>query len=227
MLRQSKNQVDIWHIAGDSKDHQQYVPYLTAQELQQSYQFVFEQDQHLSILTRAYIKIVIAKYIDISPNEISFIKSEYGKPQVNQAICKTPIEFNISHTNGHIVIAISQNTPVGIDIEMKRESNGVDIAKRFFNKKEVEHLLNSPEETQITEFIRIWTLKEAALKTIGLGISNEMDNFDVTAALFSPTSIQVGKQKAPVFLQELCLGKSIFSALGTTLESPTIKYFAE
>lgn len=84
--------------------------------------------------------------------------------------------FNISHS-GKWVFLILADREVGIDVEEIREK-GVTVAKHFFTEQECRYILKSacPENT----FTRLWTIKEAYIKYLGIGLYKELDSFTVS-----------------------------------------------
>jgi len=71
--------------------------------------------------------------------------------------------FSLSHSNGKICLAIS-NEPVGVDIEqVKIRPNFSSLANSFMNYEEIQ-LLNKSNQSVIDTFYKIWCAKEAAYK---------------------------------------------------------------
>lgn len=99
---------------------------------------------------------------------------EKGKPffLYNQGL-----HFSISHTKDHIAIAIGSR-PVGIDIEHRRTCKP-EVVRRFFHSDEYAFIDSLMPEQQAEAFTRLWTMKEAAVKCTGTGISGEFDQFAI------------------------------------------------
>lgn len=90
--------------------------------------------------------------------------SSSGKPISNNT------HFNISHSHGVVVLAINDNHPVGVDIELIRDME--DNFKRYVcDDKEYELSKDNNEE-----FFKIWTNKESLLKCLGTGIKMKMNS---------------------------------------------------
>ena len=90
--------------------------------------------------------------------------SSSGKPISNNT------HFNISHSHGVVVLAINDNHPVGVDIELIRDME--DNFKRYVcDDKEYELSKDNTEE-----FFKIWTNKESLLKCLGTGIKMKMNS---------------------------------------------------
>ncbi len=89
---------------------------------------------------------------------------EHGKPYFPQ---RQDIHFNITHCTG-LVTCVLDSHPVGIDAEIIRPLRE-GVLRRSFSESEAKNVHNStnPDKT----FFQYWTLKEAFVKAIGIGIS--------------------------------------------------------
>ena len=95
-------------------------------------------------------------------------KGEHGKPYLKRfpQIC-----FNISHSSGNAVCAISQSG-VGIDVERIGAFRAA-VARRVLTEKEIEFLETLAEHERGEMFYRFWTLKESYLKLDGSGLARD------------------------------------------------------
>lgn len=108
--------------------------------------------------------------------------SEHGKPSYYDEKSGEELYLNLSHAGTHIA-AICGESSVGIDVEQIREPR-LAVAGRFFTERERKLLEETErEEERAALFSRIWTLKEAFLKTTGDGLTRELGSFDVSAAV--------------------------------------------
>ncbi len=112
-----------------------------------------------SILARYAIKnefgIPIAKQV--------FSIGEHGKPYLKN---HPDIHFNISHSEQCVVCAVA-DVPIGIDVQKASELN-LGVAERVCNEEELTQILTSTDKA--SEFIKLWTQKEAYVKMLGCGI---------------------------------------------------------
>lgn len=95
-----------------------------------------------------------------------------GKPYFENA----NIHFSISHCNGYAACAISEEGPVGIDIELIHERIK-KIAPKFLHKSELEKINTLNEEAQLKEMSFVWAAKEAMYKMnekLGINFSEHL-----------------------------------------------------
>jgi 4'-phosphopantetheinyl transferase len=99
-------------------------------------------------------------------------RNENGKPIVYKEDDQVhPIQFNISHTKDAFVIAFVEGHHVGIDIESSKSERPLSkLAQRFFAPAEIEILLHLSEEDKKNIFFKLWTLKEAMIKCLGVSL---------------------------------------------------------
>ena len=160
-----------------------YFPMLAAAERQQQQRFHFEKHRHQYLITRALVRSTLSFYVpEIKPWQWVFEKNRYGKPSIENPI-DLPLRFNLSHTEGIVVMAVMLAREVGVDIEwIERDGQTVEIAESFFSSREVEQLLALPAERQRGRFFDLWTLKEAYIKACGMGLSIPLDQFSFAFA---------------------------------------------
>jgi 4'-phosphopantetheinyl transferase len=88
------------------------------------------------------------------------------------------LQFNLSHTHEHIVLAVRQGGPVGVDVEGGRTvADSLALVEQFFAPSEIIALRALPVAQQAQRFVALWTLKEAYVKARGLGLSIPLDQF--------------------------------------------------
>jgi 4'-phosphopantetheinyl transferase len=94
------------------------------------------------------------------------------------------VDFNLSHSAGVALLAMSSGVAVGVDVE-EVEPGIADsgVAEHFFAPAEVQHLLSLPDQARDRAFVECWTRKEAFIKGKGGGLSLPLDGFEV---LFGP-----------------------------------------
>ncbi len=150
---------------------------LSEKERERAARFYFERDRHAYIITRGFLKERLGAFSGIAPVQIAFDYNKQGKPYWPGS----PFFFNVSHSGGKGLVAISPLAPLGVDIErFRKETTTEKIAARFFSKKEVRTFMALRDEDREQGFFNAWTRKEAFIKAAGLGLSMPLHSFDVT-----------------------------------------------
>lgn len=157
----------------------QYWGLLSGDERRQQRRFYFERDRRRYLVTRAMVRTVLSKYAPISPERWQFCKNAYGRPQIaNEDAEAQQISFNLSHTNGLIVLGVTRERAIGVDVENVREQRAaIEIADRFFAPEELSALRALPGQQQVRRFFEYWTLKESYIKARGGGLSIPLESF--------------------------------------------------
>ena len=139
---------------------------ISVQRREQALKFRFEQGQRLCVLAYQLLKQGLREAYGITENPV-FEYNEHGKPAI---VGHPDIFFNLSHCKEAVVCAIS-DCPVGIDVESLREYRE-SLMRYTMNDAEIREI--ELAEIPASAFIRLWTMKEATMKLIGTGISNDM-----------------------------------------------------
>ena len=152
---------DIWDF-----DLEAALQEISPQRRELALKFRHEQGQRLSVLAYLLLKRGLREMYGITENPV-FEYGEHGKPSI---VGHPEIFFNLSHCKEAVVCAIGDQH-VGIDVESIREYKE-GLVRYTMNDEEV-HLIES-SDNPAAAFIRLWTMKEATLKLVGTGISNDM-----------------------------------------------------
>ena len=152
---------DIWGFDLDAA-----LTEISEQRREQAVKFKHELGQRLCVLAYQLLKQGLSEVYGIEENPV-FEYNEHGKPSI---IGHPEICFNLSHCKEAAICAISDQ-PVGVDVESVRSFNE-SLVRYTMNEDEIRQIESS--EDQAVAFIRLWTMKESAMKLIGTGISNDM-----------------------------------------------------
>jgi 4'-phosphopantetheinyl transferase len=152
--------------------------------------FHFEIDRQRFSVARGGLRTILSRYVRARPEKIQFAYDAHGKPRLVPSQPTNPLKFNLAHSGGIALCAVTRLGDIGVDVERIRpEFAGEDIARRFFSASEVARLEQLPAETRQTAFFNCWTRKEAFLKATGVGLSLPLDQFDVTLAPGEPAAL--------------------------------------
>jgi 4'-phosphopantetheinyl transferase len=152
---------------------------LTEEEQQREKHFYYARDQHRFLITRAMVRTVLSLYATIAPNQWQFSRGLFGKPEIANEIAEArEISFNITHTQGLIVLAVTYKNALGVDVEnSSNKGNLSKICTRYFSEQEISAISNLPKKLQADKFLQYWTLKESYLKARGAGLSIPLNQF--------------------------------------------------
>lgn len=183
VLRLERDQAQVWRARLDlaRAELQNCFRVLTEDERARAARFCFARDRDWFIATRGILRIILSRYLDCDPAQLRFDYNAYGKPALGQNQDDAAIEFNLSHSNGLALYAITRARAIGIDLEWINPARAeMAIAERFFSPTEVAILRALPRALQVPAFFNCWTRKEAFVKARGLGLSLPLNAFDVS-----------------------------------------------
>ena len=123
-----------------------------------------------SIFANMIAKTELSKILGKDISEVSFTYNEFGKPFLKNC---DDLFFNISHSGEYIVV-VTDNKPVGIDIEKIKPLNEHMIS-RVCSESERDFLKKSEDIDR--DFTKLWTLKESMIKAKGRGITDGLKNY--------------------------------------------------
>jgi 4'-phosphopantetheinyl transferase len=179
---ESRGPIRVWRADLDRPDAEIEAlgAHLSADERERADRFRFPADRRRFTAARGLLRVLLGRTLGVSPREIDFSYGAFGKPALRHP-ADSGLEFNLTHSQGMALIAISWGRNVGIDLEFHRqEFNFRVIADRFFTARESGQIEALPESARRSAFFRVWTLKEAFLKARGNGLWLGLDQFEVT-----------------------------------------------
>jgi 4'-phosphopantetheinyl transferase len=184
-LRLSSGEIHVWSTEdqqiGDESLLALYRSWLSAEETERMARFMFERHRHQYLVTRALLRSTLSQYAPwVAPHQWVFASNAWGKPAI--VAPAVPIAFNLSHTEGLVVLALTLENSVGIDVEPRHRVVDLSLADHFFSADEVRYLSSVPAADQASVFISLWTLKEAYIKARGQGLSIPLDSFSFALA---------------------------------------------
>lgn len=188
--------IHLWLTNPDTIDEKldlAYFSLLSAEEKQAQQRFVFKKDRRRYLVTRALVRTILSRYKRIAPADWAFTRNQYGCPRIADNVNpEAHIHFNLSHTQGMIVLAVTKARAVGVDVENTQICDiSIDIADRFFAPNEVKVLRGTQENYQKDRFFEYWTFKESYIKARGMGLSIPLDQFSFELSRPGAVSFQV------------------------------------
>ncbi len=156
------------------KDINKLKTYLTKKEKEKLAKYQQKKDKENFLIARFLLKNFIAQKNNIKIKDIIINTDNCNRPY----LCKPALswDFNISHSGAWVVMALSNESKVGIDVE-KIKTLDLTLSQNYFSLSEQKYLKKQKKENRLNAFFYIWTLKEAYLKALGKGLYFPLNNF--------------------------------------------------
>lgn len=188
--------VEVWcaavPAAFDPALEARYVALLNPSELQQRDRFRFDVLKRRYLLTRTLVRTVLSRHAPLAPGDWVFESNAHGRPRIAQPPLQAQdLNFNLSHTEAMVVLAIARGREIGVDVECTRHHAPLEVAQRFFSPPEAAALAALPEAQRVARFWDLWTLKESYIKARGLGLSLPLDGFGFRFDGIDPIALHV------------------------------------
>ena len=147
-------------------------------ERQRTDRFATQDDKALFIQRRAFRRFCGARVLGTSQplSQIAFGETENGRPYLTvlPGLC-----FSFSSCRFGFLGAWSSTHAIGVDLEDQTKNlETVDLARRFFSGAEANAVEGVQGPERLRRFFQLWSLKEAALKSIGEGLPFGLDAFE-------------------------------------------------
>lgn len=173
---------DVHLFYGNTNYFLDFMPFfqgiLSDDELDKAKSFKFQEKCNNYLVNKGILRVILANYLLIKPDDILFFYNDKGKPVLDFSINNIDLYFNLSHSKTYIIYGFSLFN-LGVDLEkIKDNDNLLGIAKRFFVQEEYQYLQHLKREEQVKTFYQFWTKKEAYLKAIGEGLSGGLDTIN-------------------------------------------------
>ena len=175
---------------------------------------------------RSALRLILGRYVNQAASELAFNYGQYGKPELQGH----RLQFNLSHSGDHALIAVSHHT-LGIDLEwMSRKNTDLDgMIEMVCHPTEKTLLLQLPEQDKANAFYRLWTQKEAYCKMSGLGLQQAMPAVQLTAtddeSIWQVRAENCAPAGSAHYVHKLCAIDGYAASLCLPLERLLITFF--
>ncbi|HEV7402758.1 MAG TPA: 4'-phosphopantetheinyl transferase superfamily protein [Chthoniobacteraceae bacterium] len=167
--RLGPGEVHLWR-ADLQGDPTEYSEVLSPEEWVRAGRFHFERDRRRFIAAHGLLRIILAKYTGIAAHDLRFGAGPHGKPLLEPNF--TGLQFNLSHSDELMLLAVTRSREVGVDLEFMRENVPFEsLAAHYFPPTDAWHIRTSPPAERAGLFYETWTITEARLKAAGTGFA--------------------------------------------------------
>ncbi len=168
-----------WSFAGSGEPAGRDLGILNDYERQRVARYRFPPDQIRYAVCHANMRRILGSYLLLAPESLNFLEGSGGKPHLADQAPGNSLCFNLSHSKGTALLAVSLGRELGVDVEDLRPIEPA-VAERFFSPAEVTRLSTLSGHEWLKAFYRCWTRKESILKAEGAGLRIPLDSFDVS-----------------------------------------------
>lgn len=190
----SRNELHLWTIERDPcAEIAQLVECLSSAEKQRASRLRVIEKRESFVYNRALVRHILASYAGISPQDVPLTTSPEGKPLWDASEGESSSEcltFNLSHRGDLALLAVRRGQAVGVDLEKLEECINYDaLARQALSPREMLLYQQLPAEERPAAMLRMWTLKEAFLKSAGVGLGRPLAEIEVTFSVSEPPQI--------------------------------------
>ncbi|HEY4079917.1 MAG TPA: 4'-phosphopantetheinyl transferase superfamily protein [Burkholderiaceae bacterium] len=153
--------VEVWSLVLDEADEDaSLLGVLDAAEQEQAARMRAGAVRKHFIKARAALRCLLARYLGVLPSELALHLNAFGKPRLDGSA----LRFNLSHTRGLALYAMTCGREVGVDVEwIDAAVDWRPVAPTVFTPDEIAALASR------SDFFTAWARKEALLKGLGTG----------------------------------------------------------
>lgn len=131
--------------------------------------FHFDRDRHEHLVSRALVRACLARHLSAPPQSFRWQHGEHGKPALDPA---RDLFFNASNHRDVVVCALARYEDLGVDVEpTSRGDEILEVVETVFSPVEIAKLRTLSRAEQRDRAVTLWTVKEAYIKALGLGLS--------------------------------------------------------
>jgi 4'-phosphopantetheinyl transferase len=180
----NSDEVHIWVAQLDASpaEIERLKKILSPDEQARADRFRVKEKQAQFIVARGVLRELLGEYLSRAAETLQFHYNSHGKPLLDDEEAGG-LRFNLAHSASLAVYAMTLKRDVGVDVEYMRPGRPfLELAERFFARREAQTLRELPPSAQMEAFYRCWTCKEAFVKAKGHGLTIPLHQFETAFA---------------------------------------------
>jgi 4'-phosphopantetheinyl transferase len=170
--------VDVWTIDLDDEPGlaSTLLPFLSGEERVRASRLHTTELRLRYIVAHGALRSILSRYTGVPPAALLLATTPTGKPFVPDG----RVAFNLSHSDGVAICAVTAEGEIGADVERVRAIDDADVlVEQYFAADEQRQYRSLGPRERVTAFYSIWTRKEAFVKATGAGLGRELQSFEV------------------------------------------------
>ena len=137
------------------------------------------QDRRRSITARALLRCVVSDHVGLLPRDVTVERCVHGRIQPIPLDCASRVYVSLAAAGRFVAAAASREMPVGVDVEpISEERFPLGLAEEILSPREMRVFVGLPADKRTAWLSRAWVMKEAVLKTLGLGLFSSPSELD-------------------------------------------------
>jgi 4'-phosphopantetheinyl transferase len=166
---------ELVHMPSDPTELQLWSSWLTSDEKSRCASYRRREDQNLFVARHGLARECIANQLSLAPESIRLLSLKSGKLGWNphdHGYEQSTIDFSVSRTAGVAAAAVCKTHFVGIDVERICLLPEIKtLAIQNLHQVELKYWQELPEVARLHAYYRLWVVKEAYAKALGVGLT--------------------------------------------------------
>ena len=163
--------------------------WLCEHETARAARFLYAGPRRRYVLLRGALRSMLCDRLNCKNDDLAFESAEHGKPFAVVEGAPARIQFNMSDSGVHGLIAIAPVGQIGIDVEERSTARDLDgLSETVFGPDEQACVASVHGWEKAERFYRLWTMKEALVKALGTGLYLDVSGFQVPSELLQGES---------------------------------------
>ncbi len=221
--------VHLWKycINNNDNDISKSVELLSKEEILRIKRLPSEEDRSRLARVRIFVRDILARYTHLPPQEIQFISNTYQRPLIRTRHSHPPIYFNLSHRKDYALLAISNVSHLGVDIEeIKDIEKMAPFVSDYFSPPEKKRIFAEKKRAdRLSLLFTIWTMKEALFKSLATGFTRQMNRYDLSPFLRNPYTIPHFDNQNVWHIRKLAVAKNHKAAIAVRADQVNLQVF--
>jgi 4'-phosphopantetheinyl transferase len=166
--------------------------------------FVRPLDRSLFAVAHALTRIVAGYHAGVRPRALAYAAPPRPGMKPHFTGPGSALEFSLSHSGSHVVLAVSRGVPLGVDLE-RVDGHGPEpsLLDAALSARELRALAATSAAEWPWAFSRYWSRKEAVLKATGDGLAISPKRIAVTAPGEEPALLGWAHARRPASMVHL------------------------